>query len=55
MKLKYIVLTENKLPESRLIMDGKKEKIENKVKKKNNEIKLEKVIKKSLKVKINKI
>ena len=51
MKLKYIVLTENKLPESRLIMDGKKEKIENKVKKKNNEIKLEKVNKKEPKSK----
>ena len=34
MQLKYIVLTENKLPESRLIIDGQKGKKENKVKKK---------------------
>ena len=33
-KLKYIILSENKLPESRLLVDGQKEKIENKVKKK---------------------
>ena len=34
MKFKYITLSENKLPESRLLIDGQKEKIENKVKKK---------------------
>ena len=54
MKLKYIVLTENKLPESRLIIDGQKEKKENKAQKKKknyNEIKLEKVNKKELKSK----
>ena len=33
-KFKYITLSENKLPESRLLIDGQKEKIENKVKKK---------------------
>ena len=51
MKLKYIILTENKLPESRLLMGGQKEKKDNKVKKKinNNENKLEKINKKELK------
>ena len=34
MKFKYITLSENKLPESRLLIDRQKEKIENKVKKK---------------------
>ena len=34
MQLKYITLSENKLPESRLLIDGQKEKIDNKVKKK---------------------
>ena len=34
MKLKYITLSENKLPESRLLMDGQKEKRDNKVQKK---------------------
>ena len=33
-KFKYITLSENKLPESRLLIDRQKEKIENKVKKK---------------------
>ena len=33
-KFKYITLSENKLPESRLLIDGQKEKIDNKVKKK---------------------
>ena len=47
-KLKYITLSENKLPESRLLLGGQKEKIENKVKKKkiHNENKLEKINKK---------
>ena len=52
MKLKYIVLSENKLPESRLLIDGQKEKIDNKVqkiKKNHNENKLEKINKKELK------
>ena len=51
MKLKYIILSENKLPESRLLMDGKKEKKDNKVQKKknHNENKLEKINKKELK------
>ena len=53
MKLKYITLSENKLPESRLLVGGQKEKIDNKVKKKNthNENKLEKINKKELKSK----
>ena len=54
MKLKYIVLSENKLPESRLLIDGQKEKIDNKVKKikkNHNENKLEKINKKKLKSK----
>ena len=37
MKLKYIILSENKLPESRLLVDGQKEKIDNKIKKKNSQ------------------
>jgi len=52
MKLKYIILSENKLPESRLLMDGQKEKTDNKVqkiKKNHNENKLEKINKKELK------
>ena len=53
MKLKNITLSENKLPESRLLVGGQKEKIDNKVKKKNthNENKLEKINKKELKSK----
>ena len=54
MKLKYIILSENKLPESRLLMDGQKEKTDNKVqkiKKNHNENKLEKINKKELKIK----
>ena len=53
-KFKYITLSENKLPESRLLIDGQKEKIDNKVKKKkknHNENKLEKINKKELKSK----
>ena len=53
MKLKDI-LSENKLPESRLLMDGEKEKTDNKVqkiKKNHNENKLEKINKKELKSK----
>ena len=51
-KFKYITLSENKLPESRLLIDRQKEKIENKVKKKkNNKNKLEKINKKELKSK----
>ena len=53
MKLKDI-LSENKLPESRLLMDGQKEKTDNKVqkiKKNHNENKLEKINKKELKSK----
>ena len=34
MKLKYIILSENKIPESRLLMGGQKEKKDNKVQKK---------------------
>ena len=52
MKLKYIILSENKLPESRLLMDGQKEKTDNKVKKikkNHNENKLEKINTKKLK------
>ena len=51
-KLKYIILSENKLPESRLLMGGQKEKTENKaqkIKKNHNENKLEKINKKELK------
>ena len=54
MKVRYITLSENKLPESRLLMDGHKEKRDNKVKKnkkKHNENKLEKKNKKALKIK----
>ena len=53
MKLKYITLSENKLPESRLLVGGKKEKIDNKVKtKKNyNENELKKINKRQLKSK----
>ena len=52
MKFKYIILSENKLPESRLLVDGQKEKIDNKIKKKTlNENKLEKINKKELKSK----
>ena len=53
-KLKYIILSENKLPESRLLIDGQKEKINNKVKKikkNHNENKLEKIDKKKFKSK----
>ena len=45
MKLKYMTLSENKLPESRLLINGQKEKKDNKVQKKknnHNENKLEK-------------
>ena len=52
MKLKHITLSENKLPESRLLMDGQKEKIDNKDKKKKNNLnenKLEKRKKKEFK------
>ena len=52
MKLKYIILSENKLPESRLLMDEQKEKKDNKVqkiKKNHNENKLEIINKKELK------
>ena len=52
MKLKYILLAENELPESRLLMDGQKVKTDSKVQKKNhNENKLEKENKKELKSK----
>ena len=48
-KFKYTTLSENKLPESRLLMDGQKKKIDSKVQKKNyNENKLEKINKKEL-------
>ena len=53
-KFKYITLSENKLPESRLLINGQKEKTDNKVHKKeknNNENKLEKKNKKLLKSK----
>ena len=52
LRFKYITLSENDLPESRLLIDGEKEKIENKVKEKNKNIninKLEKINKKELK------
>ena len=51
-KLKNFYLAENKLPESRLLIDRKKEKIEDKTqikKQKNNKIKLEKKNQKELK------
>ena len=48
MIFKYITLSENNLPESRFLIDGKKEKIENKIKEKN---KLEKINKRELKSK----
>ena len=48
MIFKYITLSENNLPESRFLIDGKKEKIENKVKEKK---KLEKINKKEPKSK----
>ena len=54
MKLKNIILSENKLPESRLLMDGQKKTTDNKVqkiKKNHNENKLEKINKKELKSK----
>ena len=38
MKFKYITLSENKLPESRLLIDRQKEKIDNKVQKKKKKI-----------------
>ncbi len=50
-KFKYITLSENNLPESRLLIDRQKEKIENKVKEKKNKNKLEKINKKELKSK----
>lgn len=57
MKLKYITLSENKLPESRLLVGGQKEKIGNRVKKKEhqNEKKLKNINKKELKSKIKPI
>lgn len=46
-KFKYIILSKNNLPESRLLIDRQKEKIENKVKeKKKNKNKPEKINKK---------
>ena len=54
MKVRYITLSENKFPESRLLIDEQKEKRDNKVqknKKKHNENKLEKKNKKALKIK----
>ena len=51
-KFKYITLSKNNLPESRLLLDEQKEKIENKVKEKNkNKNKSEKINKKELKSK----
>ena len=51
-KFKYITLSKNNLPESRLLIDRQKEKIENKVKeKKKNKNKSEKINKKELKSK----
>tara|TARA_B100001741_G_C16299309_1_gene480490 strand:+ start:193 stop:678 length:486 start_codon:yes stop_codon:yes gene_type:complete len=57
MKLKNITLSENKLPESRLLVGGQKEKIGNRVKKKEhqNEKKLKNINKKELKSKIKPI
>ena len=54
MKLKLITLSENNLPESRILIDRKKNKIENKGKEKKkikSENKLEKINKKELKIK----
>ena len=52
LKFKYITLSKNNLPESRLLIDRQKEKIENKVKeKKKNKNKSEKINKKELKSK----
>lgn len=54
MKLKYMTLSENKLPESRLLINGQKEKTDNEFQKKknnHNENKLEKINKKELKSK----
>tara|TARA_B100001939_G_scaffold301104_1_gene277443 strand:+ start:100 stop:609 length:510 start_codon:yes stop_codon:yes gene_type:complete len=51
-KFNYIILSKNNLPESRLLIDRQKEKIENKVKeKKKNKNKSEKINKKELKSK----
>ena len=51
-KFKYITLSENNIPESRLLIDKQKEKIQNKVKeKKKNKNKLEKIGKKEIKSK----
>ena len=51
-KFKYITLSKNNLPESRLLIDRQKEKIENKVKeKKKNKNKSDKINKKELKSK----
>ena len=51
-KFKYITLSKNNLPESRLLIDRQKEKIKNKVKeKKKNKNKSEKINKKELKSK----
>ena len=49
-RFKYITLSENNLPESRLLIDRQEEKRENKVKKKNKN-KLQKINKKELKSK----
>ena len=49
-RFKYITLSENNLPESRLLIDRQEEKRENKVKKKNKN-KLKKINKKELKSK----
>ncbi len=50
LKLKYNILSENNLPESRLLIDGQEEKIENKVKEKKKN-KLEKINKNDIKIK----
>ena len=51
-KFKYITLSKNNLPESRILIDRQKEKIDNKVKeKKKNKNKSEKINKKELKSK----
>ena len=57
MQLKYITLSENKLPESRLLVGGQKEKIGNRDKKKvhQNGKKLKNINKKELKSKIKPI
>ena len=53
-KFKYITLSKNNLPESRLLIDRQKEKIENKVKeKKKNKNKPKKINKEELKSKKN--